>query len=119
MKVIIAGSRTFDNYDLLCETMAHLLDDGLARGREIEIVCGGAKGADALGARWAKEFNYPIKYFLADWNKYGKAAGIIRNKQMGDYADYLIAFWDGKSRGTKHMIEYMKNVNKHGTVIIC
>ena len=116
MKVIIAGSRTFNNYDLLCETMAHLLDNGLITH---EIVCGGARGTDELGARWAKAVNIPIKYFYADWNKYGKAAGPIRNEQMGNYADYLIAFWNGISPGTKNMIDTMKKLNKHGKVVIC
>ena len=114
MKVIIAGSRTFNDYDLLCETMSNLRVGGLVID---EVVCGGAKGADELGERWAKAVNIPIKYFYADWNKYGKAAGPIRNEQMGNYADYLIAFWDGKSRGTKNMIDYIQSNGKHGTVI--
>ena len=69
MKVIIAGTRTFNNYQLLCNTIKKLninID---------EIICGGAKGADALGEKYAKENNIPIKYFLADWNKYGKGGG--------------------------------------------
>ena len=111
MKVIIAGTRTFNNYQLLCNTIKELninID---------EIVCGGAKGADALGAKYAKENNIPIKYFLADWDKYGKGAGPIRNHQMGDYADYLIAFWDKKSKGTLDMINYMQQIGKHGKII--
>ena len=111
MKVIIAGTRTFNNYQLLCNTIKELninID---------EIVCGGAKGADALGAKYAKENNIPIKYFLADWDKYGKGAGPIRNHQMGDYADYLIAFWNKKSKGTLDMINYMQQIGKHGKII--
>ena len=111
MKVIIAGTRTFNNYQLLCNTIKELninID---------EIVCGRAKGADALGEKDAKENNIPIKYFLADWDKYGKGAGPIRNHQMGDYADYLIAFWDKKSKGTLDMINYMQQIGKHGKVI--
>lgn len=113
-KVIIAGSRDFNDYKMLCEEMRKVQEKIIIK----EVVCGGAKGADSLGARWAKENNIPIKYFLPDWKNYGKSAGIIRNHQMGDYADYLIAFWDGKSRGTKDMISYMKTINKHGEVYI-
>ena len=83
-----------------------------------EIVSGAARGADILGERYGIEHNIPIKRFPADWGKYGKGAGFIRNEQMGNYADYLIAFWDGKSRGTFHMIEYMKKMRKHGTVYV-
>ena len=63
-------------------------------------------------------FGYSLKYFYPNWEKYGKSAGIIRNHEMGDYADYLLAFWDGTSKGTKDMIDYMKKIGKHGKVII-
>lgn len=112
MKTIIAGTRTFTNYELMEQEIEKL-------GINIdEVVCGCAKGVDTLGKRWADERGIPVKQFPPDWNKYGKVAGIIRNHEMGDYADYLIAFWDGKSRGTKDMIEYMKSIGKHGSVII-
>lgn len=112
MKVIIAGSRTFHDYQFLKEEMEKL-------NLEIdEVVCGEAFGADTLGRKWAIENNIPIKSFYPDWNRLGKAAGMIRNHQMGDYADYLVAFWDGKSRGTKDMIDYMQQLGKHGSVII-
>ena len=83
-----------------------------------EVVCGGAKGADALGAEWARINGIPVKYFNAEWEKYGNAAGIIRNHQMGDYADYLVAFWDRNSRGTMDMIEYMQRLGKKGKVVL-
>lgn len=101
-KVIIAGTRTFDDYDLLCR----YADIKLSNIYEpIEIVSGGARGADALGERYAKDRGYELRRFPADWNKYGKRAGYLRNVQMANYADALLAFWDGKSRGTKNMIE--------------
>lgn len=112
MKVIIAGSRTFNNYDLLVKT---LQEENLIIEK---VVCGGARGADTLGAEWAKKNGVPVKYFNAEWEKYGRAAGIIRNHQMGDYADYLIAFWDGKSSGTKDMIDYMQQLGKKGKVVL-
>ena len=100
MKVIIAGGRDFDNY----EKLKLVCDFTLVSSADIEIVSGGCKGADLLGERYAKENNYPIKRFNADWDKHGKAAGPIRNKQMSEYADALICFWDGESKGTKNMI---------------
>lgn len=112
MKVIIAGSRTFNNYDLLVKT---LQEENLIIE---EVVCGGARGADTLGAEWAKKNGVPIKYFNAEWDIYGRAAGTIRNHQMGDYADYLVAFWDGKSSGTKDMINYMQQLGKNGKVAL-
>jgi len=101
MKVIIAGSRTFTNYPLLFKKCSEML----SRHTDIEIVCGMAQGADKLGGMFATEKGYPIKEFPADWDRYGKSAGYKRNVQMAEYADALIAFWDGKSAGTKHMID--------------
>ena len=102
LKVIIAGSRTFDDYELLKQKC----DLFLKQHSDIEIVSGNAKGADKLGELYAKEKRYKIKQFIPDWKQHGKQAGIIRNIDMGDYANALIAFWNGRSRGTKFMIEY-------------
>ena len=104
-KVIIAGSRTFNDYELLKNFADYKLKN---IHDNIEIVSGGAKGADTLGEQYARERGYIIKVFPANWNEQGKAAGYIRNTEMARYADALIAFWDGKSRGTRHMIETAK-----------
>ncbi len=74
-------------------------------------------GADALGERWAKENDIPVKVFPANWDKHGKAAGPIRNKQMAAYGEMLIAFWDGKSSGTGNMISLAEPYNLKYTVI--
>ena len=99
-KVIIAGSRDFTDYPLLCS----FADQTLAGMEDIEIVSGGARGADALGEQYARERGYALKVFPAEWKKWGAAAGPIRNGQMAGYADALIAFWDGSSSGTRDMI---------------
>ena len=112
MKLIIAGSRNFNNYALVEKTIAEM-DIEIT-----EVVCGDARGADTLGEEWAIAHSVPVKHFPADWNSYGKAAGYIRNAEMANYGDYLLAFWDGHSPGTKHMINSMKRINKHGNVII-
>ena len=107
MKVIIAGSRTFSDYNFLRTNCDRLL----SQFSNIEIVSGTAQGADQLGERYAREKGYDIKQFPANWDKYGKRAGYLRNDDMAQYADWLIAFWDGTSKGTKHMIDL---ANKRG-----
>lgn len=106
MKVIIAGGRDFDNYNQLREKCDEIINSSLT-----EIISGCAKGADTLGERYAKERGYNLKLFPADWKTHGRKAGPIRNKQMADYGEMLIAFWDGKSSGTKNMIENAKKLN--------
>lgn len=100
-RVIIAGSRNFNDYEFLKLTMDHLLTNIT---NEICIVCGMAKGADLLGERYANERGYKVCRFPADWNSFGKSAGFVRNEEMAQNADALVVFWDGKSRGTQHMI---------------
>ena len=107
MKVIIAGSRNFNDYNLLKTSCDNLL----TQFTNIEIVSGTARGADKLGERYAREKGYDIKEFPANWDKHGKSAGYIRNDEMAQYADMLIAFWDGTSKGTKHMVDL---ANKRG-----
>ena len=119
-KVIIAGSRGFNDYDLLVKTVEDTLKEPFV------LVCGGAKGADSLGEQYAKMKGYPIERYLPKWsdlnaencvikyNKYGAynaMAGNNRNKEMleavlkNEDGGLLIAFWDGKSKGTKNMID--------------
>ena len=105
MKVIIAGGRNFRDYDKLRESC----DNILVNQKEVEIVSGTAAGADTLGERYAQEKGYEVKKFPAQWDLYGKSAGYKRNQQMAEYADGLIAFWDGNSKGTKHMIDTATN----------
>jgi len=101
MRVIIAGGRDFGDYELL-KTKCDII---LQNQSEVIIVSGGAKGADALGERYAKEKGYQLESFPAKWGEYGKRAGMIRNVEMSETSDSLIAFWDGKSKGTRHMID--------------
>lgn len=113
MKVIIAGGRDFNNYELLKERCDYFLQNQT----EIEIVSGNANGADKLGEQYAIERNYSLKIFKAEWDKYGKSAGMIRNTEMSNYGDTLIAFWDGKSKGTSHMINESRKKNLKVRVI--
>ncbi len=106
--VIIAGSRNFNDYDLLKSKCLYYLQNKLSN---ITIISGIANGADKLGERFAKEYNLSIKQYPADWNKYGKSAGYLRNIEMAENAHAVIVFWDGKSKGTKHMIDISKKYN--------
>src|SRR5690606_6698690 len=90
-----------NDYTELCSVCDFMLKDL----HEVEIVSGGARGADLLGEAYAKEHNYPLKKFPAKWGVHGKAAGPIRNQEMAEYSNALIAFWDEKSKGTKSMID--------------
>ncbi len=107
-KVIIAGTRTFDNYELLVEKCDIILQNFKD---EIEVVSGTARGADQLGERYAEEKGYAIAKFPADWDVYGNAAGYKRNEKMAIYSHGLIIFWDGISKGSKHMIDLAKKHN--------
>ena len=113
MKLAVVGSRGFDNYNLLNTylTKIHLREPITC------IVSGGAKGADKLSERWAKENNIPTKIFYPDWDKFGKRAGFLRNNDIITEADKILACWDGISNGTKNSIELSKRQNKKCHVV--
>jgi hypothetical protein len=89
------------NWELLCQKCDAILGQ---IQEPIEIVSGGARGADMMGENYGALRGYPVKIFPANWDEHGKGAGILRNAQMALYADALIAFWDGESKGTYNMI---------------
>lgn len=105
MKLIIAGTRSYEDENAILKAI------NLWPYEIFEVVSGCCPtGADKVAILWAEAYNKPVKKFPADWNKYDKAAGPIRNAKMAEYADACIVFWDGKSRGTKNMIdEAIKN----------
>ena len=107
-KVIIAGSRGFSNYKLLREQCNKFLREK-RKTSNIIVVSGHARGADTLGEKYAQDEGFTLEIYPAQWKKFGKRAGYRRNEQMAEVADALIAEWDGKSHGTKHMIEIMEN----------
>jgi hypothetical protein len=103
MKVIIAGGREITNYDLVTCAITR------SEFEITEVVSGMARGVDTLAVKYAKDNNLILKEFPADWKKHGKKAGPIRNSEMANYADALIAVWDGKSKGTNNMINQAIN----------
>ena len=102
MKTIIAGSRSFDDIKLVYRAIAE------SDFYITEVVSGTANGIDKLGEEYARNFRLKVKRFPAMWDIYGKSAGYIRNVQMAEYSDALVAVWDGVSKGTKHMIDIAK-----------
>ncbi len=110
VRVIIAGSRSYPAFDYINGGADGVHRAVVASGLEIATVISGvARGADTAAILWAEGRGIPVERYPADWEKYGKKAGPIRNQQMADVADALIALWDGKSRGTRDMIERMAN----------
>jgi hypothetical protein len=102
MRVIIAGSRDITDYQALCDAVQQ---SDFPVGR---VLTGMARGVDTLAIRYATEKCLPLDQFPAQWNKWGRSAGYRRNEQMAQNADALIAIWDGRSPGTRHMIDVAK-----------
>ena len=109
MKIAVIGSRTFDKYESVVNILSKL---GVT-----EIISGGAKGADTLAERYAKEFDIPTKIFLPDWETYGKKAGFMRNTQIIEECEMVVAFWDGESKGTKDSLDKAEKLGKKVMII--
>jgi len=112
-KIAVIGSRDFEDYSVL----SFILNKLFSKYEYIKIISGGARGADKLAEKYAKEHNIPIKVFKPEWNdketgEFIKGAGFIRNKEIWDNSDLGIAFWNGKSKGTEHSISISKKQNK-------
>ena len=115
-KIVIAGSRNFNDYERVKKFIDNYIQD--KAGNSITILSGGCRGADLLGEKYAKENGYEVVRISPEWEKYGRAAGIVRNKKMAEMADVVVCFWDGKSKGTKAMINHAKKLNKETVVKI-
>ena len=120
LRIIVAGSRDFKDYPLLRDTLIDYLEvmddtDVVDNPSQVKFISGTCRGADALGEHFAYTYEYEVIRFPAAWDIYGKSAGYRRNAEMAKYASeaygVLFAFWDGQSRGTKHMIDL---ANKYG-----
>jgi len=114
MKLAVIGGRDFNDYTLLQKSiLSHY------RGKGVKmIISGGAKGADTLGERFAKDYKLDTVIFTPNWETYGKSAGFIRNQDIIRNSDHVIAFWDGKSKGTKNSIDIARKLGKELVIIM-
>ncbi len=113
---MVAGCRDFADYSFAKEKIDVCISK-IKNEYKLIFVSGGCKGTDMLGERYAKENGYEIERYIADWDRYGKSAGPKRNKEMAEISDFVICFWDGKSRGTESMINYAKAKGKPVKII--
>ena len=116
--VIVAGSRSVCDEQFIFSKLDKLLSNKIGK-EDIQIVSGTARGVDQIGEKYAASRGLDCIRFPADWEKYGKRAGYLRNQQMAENADALATFWDGQSRGTKHMIEIAKAHGLAVRVVLC
>ena len=129
LRILVCGGRHFEDYDFLKRVLENVLKEKMLTPKDVEIVSGHSKGADSLGERWAEENNASVKIFPADWVKYKKSAGPIRNKQMIDYINcfenkMVVAFVSPNSKGTKQTISLAEKnkipviITEYGTLEI-
>lgn len=115
MKLAVIGSRDFADYDLM--------ERCLLRNFRVEdidaVISGGARGADTLAARFAGRYGLLLEVIPADWKKYSRNAGLVRNAEIVERADVLVAFWDGLSRGTRDSITRARLAGKRVMVFPC
>lgn len=107
-RLVVAGGREFKDQELFDITLNHFMRYFSSVNIPVIIVSGGARGADTMAEDYARRYNLPFKLFEADWDFHGKAAGYVRNKEMAKYGTHLVAFHDGISKGTTHMINLAK-----------
>ncbi len=118
--LLVAGSRSFNDWPRFVLVLDGRMFDTLSNNPnvdEVEIISGGARGADAMAERYAKEFGFNFVCYPADWNTYKKSAGYRRNVDMGKACTHGVVFWDGQSKGAKHMIDILKGMNKPCEVV--
>lgn len=113
MRLAIIGGRDFADYEQLTRiAREYWYNDSLQQTNVTEVVSGGAKGADSLGARWAREYYVKLTEYLPDWDRHGKRAGFLRNEDIVKNSDFVLAFWDGVSKGTANSLSIAKRLKK-------
>ncbi len=106
MRVGVIGSRSITDYNAIKQVLDTIVQDG------DEVISGGANGVDTLAEQYAIDMGYEYTIYKPEWEKYGKIAGLIRNRLIVEDSDYIVAFWDGKSKGTMDTIRKAEAANK-------
>jgi hypothetical protein len=114
MKLAVVGSRDITDELLVFNSINSIITEVQT---PITIISGGARGVDSIAAKWANNNNVPLIEFRADWNKFGKVAGMIRNKDIITECDTVLAIWDGKSKGTKNSIQLGYSLKKNVVIV--
>jgi len=109
--IVVAGGRTFNDYELMQSKLDQILQDKTQQGVIITIISGTAGGADKMGEKYAKDRGLNLKLMPAQWDTHGRSAGYRRNWAMAQVADAVVVFWDGTSKGSKHMADIAKLSN--------
>lgn len=117
VRLAIVGSRSFNDMKFMASAISEILPNVITPGDDLIIVSGGARGADELAVQLAKTIGVSWHVFHADWDTHGKAAGVIRNVDIVNGSDHVVAFWDGTSKGTKNTIELAEKAGKLFQVI--
>jgi len=115
MRLAIVGGRDFNDEFLMAEHIAMFMaayTNEELKPPDVKVISGGAKGADSLGERFAKIYQVPVTVYKPNWKEYGRSAGFIRNQIIVDNCDMVLAFWDGRSRGTHDTINKAKKAKK-------
>ncbi len=110
-RIVVAGCRDYENYEEASKYIEFCISK-IREKYELVFLSGGCRGADKLGERYAQQNGFKTEIYRADWELYGKRAGPKRNMEMAEKADFIICFWNGKSKGTKSMIEFAKSMKK-------
>lgn len=114
MKLAVVGSRDITDEELIINSINSITNGTV---ESLTIISGGARGVDTIAANWAKNNDIPLIVFKADWNKFGKKAGMIRNNDIIGECDIVLAIWDGKSKGTHHSIKLGYSLNKNVVIV--
>lgn len=105
MKLMITGSRSLSKNEEATRDVNETLDALLAKHADIQLLSGGARGIDKMAEAWAKERKVPVVLYLPDYKRFKRGAPLVRNQEMVDTCDGVVAFWDGKSKGTKFVLD--------------
>lgn len=118
MKLLVCGSRSIENDHWVFNKIDDYILELEFNRKDVTIIEGAARGVDLSAKRWAQTHGLEILEYPAEWDKYGRSAGYIRNDIMVRECDYCLILWDGESKGTRHDIDLCKKYHKNYNVVL-